>query len=204
MASETLAIIDLGTNTFHLIIVKIDERDDFSIQEKYKIPVKLGEGGITSGKISPASYERGLYAMKRFRKMIDSQKASRVFAFATSAIRSAENGAQFVKDVKKQARIDIKVINGNEEAALIFEGVKNGVQLPYEQDVLILDIGGGSVEFVVARENRPLLMRSLDIGAARLLEIVGGSDPMKKSDLERIHSYLHSKMDELIKELRLF
>lgn len=204
MASETLAIIDLGTNTFHLLIVKIDERDDFSIQEKYKIPVKLGEGGITSGKISKASYERGINAMKRFRKMIDSQKASRVFAFATSAIRSAENGKEFILDVKEQAKIDIKVINGNEEAALIFEGVKNGVQLPYEKDTLILDIGGGSVEFIVTRENRPLLMRSLDIGAARLLEIISPSNPMKKSELERTQSYLHSKMDELIKELRLF
>lgn len=202
--SETLAIIDLGTNTFHLLLAEIDEREDFKIQEKFKEPVEFGEHGLDSGQISPQAYERGLQAIRRLHQIIASRQVAEVRAFATSAIRSASNGKEFIARVKEETGMEIKVINGNEEASLIFEGVRNGIQLPPDSDVLVLDIGGGSVEFIVTRDGKPMLLRSLDIGAARLLGRFQPSDPMKPADLRGIREYLYQTMSGLLGELKEF
>lgn len=199
-----MAIIDLGTNTFHLLIAEIDEREDFKIHEKFKEPVEFGEHGLDSGQISPVAFERGLQAIRRLHQIIASRQVAEVRAFATSAIRSASNGKEFITRVKEETGMDIKVINGNEEASLIFEGVRNGIQMPPDSDVLVLDIGGGSVEFIVARDGKPLLLRSLDIGAARLLGRFQPSDPMKPADLRAVREYLYQTMEGLLSELKEF
>lgn len=204
MDAEKVAIIDLGTNTFHLLITEINERDDFIVKEKYKEPVKLGEGGITSGKITQEAFDRGIAALKKFKTLITSMGAQQIFAFATSAIRSASNGKTFIDHAQVEAGIDIKVINGNEEASLIFEGVKNGIQLPWKKYTLLVDIGGGSVEFIVAYENKPRLLRSLNIGAARLLETIRPGDPITAKQLEHAYSYIREQMSGLLEELKDF
>lgn len=204
MQGEHLAIIDLGTNTFHLMIVEIDERDDYRIVEKYKEPVKMGEGGITAGKIGAAAFRRGVRALKKFRKLIDSKRCNEVRAFATSAIRSASNGQEFIVKAKEEAGIEIRIINGNEEAALIFEGIRNGIQLPIDQDVLLIDIGGGSVEFIVARDGKAQLLRSLNIGAARLLEMIEPSDPMTAEQTAKLQGIIRDKCIGLLEELKEF
>jgi len=204
VTDETVAIIDLGTNTFHLLIVEISERDEFMVKEKFKEPVKLGESGITTGKIAEVAFERGIAALINFKKLIDSRKATRILAFATSAVRSASNGAVFISEAKKKTGIDIRTINGNEEASLIFTGVKNGVQLPYNEPVLLVDIGGGSVEFIVTKENKPVLLRSLNIGAARLMETFKYSDPITKEELNTATQFLKLEMKGLIQELQEF
>ena len=202
--SESLAIIDLGTNTFHLLIAEIDEREDFKIVDKFKEPVELGEGGLDSGQISEAAYERGLQAMRRLQQLISSRQISEIRAFATSAIRSASNGKEFIAQVKQETGMEVKIINGNEEASLIFDGVRNGVLLPPEQDVLVLDIGGGSVEFIVTRDGKPQLLRSLDLGAARLLGKFQPHDPMKPAEIKAVREYLHQSMAGLLAELKEF
>lgn len=201
---EKLAIIDLGTNTFHLLIAEMNDRDEFVVREKYKIPVKLGEDGITSGVLSERAFDRGIKGLRRIKKLIDTKKANKVLAFATSAIRSASNGKEFIRQAKKESGINIRIINGNEEASLIYEGVKNGLQLPFDEDCLIVDIGGGSVEFIVTRENKPLLIRSLDLGAARLQEIHKISDPIHPDEIRNLQTYLREEMKGLLKELKEF
>ena len=204
MKVETIAIIDLGTNTFHLLIAEIDERDEFVVREKFKEPVKLGEGGITAGKIANKAYIRGIKALKKFSQLVKAKGADKIFAFGTSAIRSASNGPQFIAEAKEKTGIDIRVINGNEEAALIFEGVKSGVQLPYLEYSLIVDIGGGSVEFIVAHESKPRLLRSLDLGAARLLEIIQPDNPITPVQLKELYAYVKKSLEGLLKELKEF
>ena len=204
MNAEKVAIIDVGTNTFHLLIAEINDRDDFLIREKFKEAVKLGEGGIATGQIGAKAFARGLKALKNFRKIINSRGATRVLGFATSAIRSASNGKEFIRKAMTEAEIPIRVINGNEEAALIFEGVKTGVQLPYHDQCLVMDIGGGSVEFIVSFENNPQLLRSLDIGAARMLEKFKPSDPITKDEVEEMRKFFMSEAKGLIKELKEF
>lgn len=204
MNMETIAIIDLGTNTFHLLIAEISDREDFKILDKYKEPVKLGEGGITSGKISSKAFARGIKALKKFRKLIDSKRADVVKAFATSAIRGAKNSKEFLEAASKEAGIDIRVINGNEEASLIYEGVRNGVQLPVDENSLLVDIGGGSVEFIVNRDGQAQLLRSLDLGAARLLERVIPSDPIDPNQIKKVQSIIQEVGGSLIEEIKDF
>ena len=202
--TERIAIIDLGTNTFHLLLAQVGEGDRFTILGRHKEPVKLGEGGINARQIAPPAFARGIEALQRFRKLIDSAGVSQVLAKATSAIRSADNGQAFVAAAKAEAGIDIEVINGNTEASYIHEGVKNGVQLPRGEEVLLIDIGGGSVEFAVSRDRQPLLLRSLKIGAARLLEWLQPHDPIREAELTRLQGYFETELAHLIDELQEF
>jgi exopolyphosphatase/guanosine-5'-triphosphate,3'-diphosphate pyrophosphatase len=201
---EQIAIIDLGTNTFHLLIVELNDREEFTVKEKFKDPVKLGEGGITQGYIAKEAFERGQIALDKFRRIIDTRQVSRVFAFATSAIRGAKNGIEFIQLVEAKTGIKVQVINGNEEAALIFQGVKNAVSLPPGQDCLLVDIGGGSVEFIVARDGKIRFLRSLDLGAARLLEQLKIQDPINPSEIELARKLIQKVAGPLIEELKAF
>lgn len=201
---EEIAVIDMGTNTFHLVIVDLLKNDDFYVKEKFKEPVKLGEGGITTGIIAPAAFERGLNAMQKFKKIIDARKIDKVYAFATSAVRSAENQAEFIRLVKETSGIEVRVINGNEEAAFIYQGVKNGLQLPYDENVLLVDIGGGSVEFVVADAVVAKYIKSLKVGAAMMLEKINPSDPITEEEIERSFAFLDEELEDLITTLKTF
>jgi exopolyphosphatase / guanosine-5'-triphosphate,3'-diphosphate pyrophosphatase len=200
---EQLAVIDMGTNTFHMLIVE-REGESFKVLDKIKEPVKLGEGGIQSNVISPAAYERGLLALQKLDTIIQSRGISQVFAFATSAVRSATNGKAFIQDAAEQTGIQVQVINGNQEAALIYEGIKYGVSLPVHQDVLIVDIGGGSVEFIVGNRLHSKLLRSVNIGAARLREIFQPADPLLESQEQAIEQLLDQELSTLIEEIRDF
>src|ERR1043166_6747106 len=113
-----IAIIDLGTNTFNLLVVDITGKDSFKSIFSTKVAVKLGEGGIVKGFISPAAFHRGINALKTHRAIIDKLGVVKTIAFATSAIRSATNGKQFVAAAKKEANIEVTIISGDKEAEL--------------------------------------------------------------------------------------
>jgi exopolyphosphatase / guanosine-5'-triphosphate,3'-diphosphate pyrophosphatase len=202
--TENIAIIDLGTNTFNLLIAEVGERDEFTIRGKFKEPVKLGEGGINAGHITEAAFERGMSALGKFRKLIDSAKVSQVFAIATSAIRSADNGEQFIARAREEASVEVRPINGNMEASYIHEGVKNGVHLPVGEHVLLIDIGGGSTEFSISLDRQALLLRSLRIGAARLLEKVSPHDPIKAGERKELRQLIQKTAGDLVEELHEF
>ncbi|MCX6188698.1 MAG: exopolyphosphatase [Bacteroidetes bacterium] len=163
------AVIDLGTNTFHLLLAKVIGNNEVEEVYKLQIPVKLGEGGINNRTITPAAFDRGIKALVEFKSIITAYDTSKVFAFATSAIRGADNGLAFVEEVRKMTGIEINVISGEEEADLIFYGVKHTITLS-EEKVLVMDIGGGSVEFIIANKDQTFWKHSFMLGAARLGE----------------------------------
>src|ERR1700743_1392337 len=117
------AVMDLGTNTFHLLIAEGDI-DNFREVVHQHIAVKIGEGGINKGIITPAAFERGLNTMRSFQKEIEANGVQQVKAIATSALRSASNGNDFIKQVKAETGIHIEIINGDREAEYIYQGVK--------------------------------------------------------------------------------
>lgn len=199
-----IAILDVGTNTFHLLVLEIHDRHRHSVVEKYRQPVKLGEGGITTGEIAPPAFARGLEAMRKYKSILDAHQVETVYALATSAVRSARNGLDFIGRVRAETGIDIRVINGNEEAALIYLGVQSGLQLPLHEDVLLMDIGGGSVEFIVADATLPKFLRSVDIGAARLLAHVNPDDVITPTQLDNARLYINDRLGDLFQELRQF
>jgi exopolyphosphatase/guanosine-5'-triphosphate,3'-diphosphate pyrophosphatase len=190
-----LAIIDIGTNTFKLMIARVQD-GNFLVIDKEKIPVKLGEGGINNNVIAHNPFQRGLKAMKTHKATIDRFEVDKTLAFATSAIRSAENGRDFVKKVKAETGIEIEVISGNREAELIYYGVRQALDLGDEK-VLIMDIGGGSTEFIIADRNRMYWKHSFDLGAARLLEVINPSEPISKNEIKKLRAYLKEQMQLL-------
>ena len=198
-----LAIIDIGTNTFKMMIVDVSDQSEIKLVYKEKIPVKLGEGGINNDVISHSPFLRGLKALKTIKTKLDRNNVDKVMAFATSAIRSADNGKEFVRRAKLEAGIDIEVISGDREAELIYYGVQKALDIGEERS-LIMDIGGGSTEFIIADKDKIYWKHSFNLGAARLLEAINPSDPITKSEIKKLKAYLDEKLDLLWSAVELF
>ncbi|GAB3582029.1 Ppx/GppA phosphatase family protein [Hymenobacter daeguensis] len=166
-----LALIDMGTNTFHLLIVEmptVPGQKPTTIL-RTKAGVRLGEGGISQGIIAPAAYDRALHTLAGFKEEMELHNVSEVRATATSAMRVTKNGPDLVRDIFEQTGIQVNVIPGQREAELICEGVRQAVDLGTEAQ-LIVDIGGGSVEFIIANQTTIFWKQSFEIGAQRLLD----------------------------------
>lgn len=192
------AIIDLGTNTFNLLIVEGN-----TTLFKTKIAVKLGEGGITKGYIAEAPFQRGFDALKKHLQTIEAYQADRTLAFATSAIRSASNGADFVAKVKTELGLHIEVIDGDKEAELIYLGVQQALDLG-DGNKLIMDIGGGSTEFIICNKKEIFWKQSFQLGAARLLEHFQPQDPITSTEVKSIEGYLEDTLTPLWTALQKF
>ncbi|SEB16749.1 Ppx/GppA phosphatase family protein [Pedobacter hartonius] len=189
------AVIDLGTNTFHLIIAEISSKG-VTLIYKTNVPVRLGEGRINDHVIIPEAFERGIATLKDFRNEIDRHEVAVVRAIATSAIRSAANGADFVSSAADRAGIAIEVISGEDEAAFIFQGVKaTGI---IRTTSLIMDIGGGSTEFIICNAEGYLWKKSYNIGAARLMQAYFHSDPISTRDQLSIRQRLTKELPDLL------
>jgi exopolyphosphatase/guanosine-5'-triphosphate,3'-diphosphate pyrophosphatase len=188
------AVIDLGTNTFHLIIAELSAAG-VEVIYKTNIPVRLGEGRINENIIIPAAFERGIKTLQDFKQEIDKHEVAIVHAIATSAIRSASNGADFVTAAAEKAGIAIEVIAGEEEAAFIFNGVKaTGI---INTTSLIMDIGGGSTEFILCNAEGQLWKKSYNIGAARLMQAHFHSDPISEEEKDAITNQLAEELADL-------
>lgn len=189
MPSEKIAVVDLGTNTFHLLI----SDKDFQTFHKDKVPVMIGKDGISNGFITIEAQQRALSTLEGFKKTIDQYGASSIYATATSAIRNASNGIELLAKIKEATGIEIRVISGAEEAEYIYLGVKKALDLG-EESVLIMDIGGGSVEFIIGDCNKILWKQSFEIGAQRLLDQFQQHDPIWPEDIQMMVSFLEKQL----------
>ena len=185
---QTVAVMDLGTNTFHLLIARGDAANPEELFHT-TVPVRLGEGGINNGLIQPAAYQRGIDTMQQFSDRIAEFKVDKISAIATSALRTAKNGRDFIDEVKVKTGIEIETIDGDHEAGYIYEGVKAGKCLT-QQNSLILDIGGGSVEFIIGNEDKITWKQSFEIGAARMLDKFHRTDPIPQDSIDEMNAYL--------------
>ena len=196
MSVHRFAIIDCGTNTFHLLIC---EKEGHTIYPYFrdKVHVKIGEGGIGQGLITEQAFARAINALDYFKMAIDKFGADQVIATATSAIRNAINGPGLVEQVLQRTGIQLQVISGLKEAELIYKGVALAHKIGPEA-TLVVDIGGGSVEFIIANEQGPLWLKSYEIGAQRLLDRFHHQDPMPYSDISDLYTFLDNQLKDLI------
>ena len=192
-----VAVLDLGTNTFNLVIAEQNSSDSFHILHSSKMPVKLGESGINHGEIIPAAFQRGIAAIDKHYRTIKRLKADKIFAFGTSALRSSKRGELFISTIKKNTGIKVEIISGDREAELIYYGVRQTIQMT-EQRYLILDIGGGSNELIIANKDKIYWKRSYDLGIARLLEKFKPSDPITPAEISLIKTYFKEEIPDLI------
>lgn len=196
------AVIDMGTNTFHLLLVELNGKE-FKTIYKEKIAVKLGQGGITQNQITPEAEKRAVHTLGHFKNLIDGEAINQVFAFATSAVRNATNGPDFVHKVKQQLGIQIHVISGEEEAQLIYEGIHFSGALD-EHPSLMMDIGGGSVEFIIGNAQKVFWKRSFEIGGQRLLDAFHYHDPILPEEVEKLELYCGEKLQPLLEAIATY
>ena len=188
------AIIDLGTNTFQLLIVEQDDINYKTILEE-SYAAKIGMGGISSGIITEEGIQRGIKGLQYFQQVIEKEGVTNknILATATSAVRNAKNGDEFCQRIFNETNIRIQVISGDEEATLIYEGVKLGMDIGLETS-MIMDIGGGSVEFIICDKNRIMYKQSFEIGGQRLMDKFMILDPISPRSIEALRDYLEEQL----------
>ncbi len=192
-------VIDLGTNTVHLMIVeRTGENQPPTVLFRESRPAKIGEGGINQGRITPEAVGRALAVLSYFREVLDQYGVApeTVQVIGTSAIRVAQNQADFIERVRAETGLIVRVVSGDEEAKLIYRGVRASGALD-EQVSVIADIGGGSVEFIISTKDRVFWKQSFEIGGQRLLERFGQTDPITHSAVSRLNSFFQEQLLDL-------
>ncbi|MCX6239929.1 MAG: phosphatase [Bacteroidia bacterium] len=190
------AVIDLGTNTCNLLIANSFPDGSFITIYDRKLPVKLGRGGIHKDLLLPEAIERGIAALKSHSETIREYNVSKVKVVGTSALRGAANRDEFLEKIKRLLGWEIEIIDGELEAELIFRGVR--LSLPDGiGKYLILDIGGGSIEFILADDNDIIWKKSFNVGIARALETMQMSDPVKPSEIMAFEQWFDEHLQEL-------
>jgi len=181
------AVIDLGTNTFNILIADVDS-NNFKIVHTEKEGVALGKDGIQKNIISIDAFERGIKTLRHFNFVCIHYKVDRINAFGTSALRGASNAKGFVDKVYNELGIRINIISGEKEAELIYNGVK--LSYNFNNPVVIMDIGGGSTEFIFANKEGIKNMISLDIGISRIFENFTISNPAEPKEVKEVENWL--------------
>lgn len=189
------AIIDLGTNTFNLLIADTQTRQ---VLFQTKEGVALGMGGINEKRLSPAAIQRAFEALQKFKDKCDALEVNAIRAIGTSAMRDATNANELIEKVATELKISIEVISGLQEAELIYKGV--ALSHIFDEPALIMDIGGGSTEFIVADLKGPILAHSFDIGVSRLFQLFDYQDPLSIQDIERVENYLNQHCAHFFKQ----
>lgn len=199
-----IAIIDLGTNTFHLLIAE-GNGSGYNIILRDRLAVKIGMGGINNGVITEGGLQRALLAMQSFKNTLDEHgvEAKATYAFGTSALRNAKNGQEVATRIKSITGIEVSIIPGEQEAHYIYLGVRAALGLGHDRN-LIIDIGGGSVEFIIADHDQVFWKQSFEIGAQRLLEMFQKHDPIHDSEVKELDAYFRKSLETLFEALKKF
>ncbi|MBA2406394.1 MAG: phosphatase [Chitinophagales bacterium] len=199
--SERIAIMDLGTNTFHLLIADVKADHAFVILYKAEEFVKLGENGLEQ--IGDNPFRRGVDQIRKYKSIIDQFHPHRIVSFGTAAIRRAANGDQFISAIKSVCPMEVNKISGDEEAEFIYLGVRQAVPLN-DQPVLIMDIGGGSTEFIIANEKEISWKKSFPVGASILKQKFHYHEPINDQEIDSLQNFLKEELQSLIMEAKFF
>ncbi len=198
-----IAILDFGTNTFNLLIADTSDEKKLNIIHSSKQAVKLGKGGIHKNIITRDAFARGMVAIEKHLETLKGYDVEKVYGFATSAIRDASNGKDFIRAVKERFNIYVHEIPGEREAELIYKGVRQSIDLG-KDPALILDIGGGSNEFIIANEKKIFWKQSFNLGMARMLEKFKPKDPIRKDEVNKIENYFNQELLPLFDAVQLY
>jgi exopolyphosphatase/guanosine-5'-triphosphate,3'-diphosphate pyrophosphatase len=199
---KTLAAIDVGTNSIHMVIVQIKTSiPSFTVIESEKATVRLGERCAQTGNLTEDAMQRSLEALKRCQEICRTQKVEEIVAVATSATREAPNGAEFIRRIREELGLYVEVISGQEEARRIYLGVISAMELKDEPHLLI-DIGGGSTEMILGDGRDPKYLSSTKIGAVRLTDLFISTDPVSQPEYDRLLGYILGSIERPTDDLR--
>ncbi|MDP9464631.1 MAG: Ppx/GppA family phosphatase [Actinomycetota bacterium] len=197
----TLAALDLGTNSFHLVVARLLD-NGYEVVTREKETVRLGHGGGDMKELSADAIDRGISALRRMQRIAAADNAP-IRAVATSAVREAENADVFLARARREAKIDVEVISGLEEARLIHLGVLQAVPA-FDQRLIMVDIGGGSTEVLVGERGETLAARSFKLGAVRLTDRFFPGGTTSASTVADCRSFVRSILATFEREVEDF
>ncbi|MEH2248324.1 Ppx/GppA phosphatase family protein [Nostoc sp.] len=202
-----IAAIDLGTNSLHMVVVKIDPTlPAFSIIAREKETVRLGDRNLTTGELKPEIIKKAIAALGRFQEVAKTINAETIIAVATSAVREAPNGKDFLHKVETELGLSVDLISGQEEARRIYLGVLSGMEF-HNQPHMIVDIGGGSTELILGDSHQARTLTSTKVGAVRLTSELITTDPISNTEFHYLQAYasgmLERSVDEVLANLEL-
>ncbi|MDB9515530.1 Ppx/GppA phosphatase family protein [Roseofilum reptotaenium CS-1145] len=201
---QILAAIDVGTNSVHMVVVRIDPTlPTFTIIDREKETVRLGDRDSKTGALKVEVMERAIAAFRRFLQIAKSLEADEVVAVATSAVRESPNGRDFLKQIKSELGLEINLISGPEEARRIYLGVLSGMDfqgLPHA----IIDIGGGSTELILGDGQEPRSLSSTKVGAVRLTAEFITTDPISDREFNYLKAYIRGRLERAVEELQSY
>jgi exopolyphosphatase/guanosine-5'-triphosphate,3'-diphosphate pyrophosphatase len=189
-----IAAIDVGSNSIHMVVAEARPGGHFVVLDRAKEMVRLGRKSLTTGRLGKTPMERGLRALATFKSIAERHGVTRYRAVATSAVREARNGGEFIQRIYDEVGLRVRVIPGEEEARLIFLGVSQAIDLRGEP-VLLLDVGGGSVEVVLVEGGKIAELHSLKLGVARLTEEYFDADPPRPRSVAKLAAFAAEELE---------
>ena len=193
LINNRIAAIDIGTNSFHLVIVEIQQDGKLKLIDKQREVMRLGiSSGDNLSKISSSEIKKAIEILTHYKKLAELYDAS-IRAVATSAVREAVNKEKFLDAAKEKIGLDIEVIDGRTEAKMVFFGMAQALNLENKK-VLAIDIGGGSSEFIYAENNNPIITESIKIGAVRLSKKFFPNFIITDEAINACHSYVNAQL----------
>jgi exopolyphosphatase / guanosine-5'-triphosphate,3'-diphosphate pyrophosphatase len=197
-----LAAIDIGTNSVHMVVVKIQpELPAFRIVTREKETVRLGDRHRTTGNLKPEVMKKAIGVLRRFQDIAQHLGAERIIAVATSATREAPNGQDFLQQIKSELGLSVNLISGQEEARRIYLGILSGMEL-HNQPHVAIDIGGGSTELILGDGREPRTLSSTKIGAVRLTREFITTDPISPEEFQYLQAYILGMLERPVEELQ--
>lgn len=201
---QILAAIDVGTNSVHMVVVRIDPTlPAFTIIDREKETVRLGDRDSKTGELKAEVMKRAIAAFRRFLQIAKSLEVDEIVAVATSAVRESPNGRNFLKQIKSELGLEINLISGPEEARRIYLGVLSGMDfqgLPHT----IIDIGGGSTELILGDGQEPRSLSSTKVGAVRLTAEFITTDPISDREFNYLKAYIRGRLERAVEELQSY
>lgn len=199
---RVVAAIDIGTNSIHMVIARINpDLPTFEIIDTEKSTVRLGERCPETGNLTDVAIARAMDALRRCQEIAKARKVEEILTAATSAVREAPNGREFIRLVQAELELEIDIIAGTEEARRIYLGVLSGLEFGSKPHIIV-DIGGGSTELILGDGSKPRSLSSTKVGAVRLKELFMQHDPISARDFIQMQAYVRGMMEKPIDELR--
>lgn len=200
-----VAIIDLGTNTFNILIADIEKGQKTDILLKTKSAVMLGSEGLMTGELTDKAFARSYAVLRDYSGLVKDYECEKVFTFGTSAIRNASNSAHFIEKVKKNLGLEITPISGQEETQYVFNAMRRTTSnLLGDKNYMMVDIGGGNNEVIIGNGDNILWSDSYEIGSARMLEMFKPNDPLTDEDTKKIFDYFDVCLANMNKALKKY
>ncbi len=200
--NQMIAAIDIGTNSLHIVIVKIEAAlPSFTIVAREKETIRLGDRNLITGELKPEVMNKAIACLGRFKTLAYSLGVTSIVAVATSAVRESPNGQEFLQQIETQVGLTVDLISGPEEARRIYLGVLSGMEFN-NQPHIIIDIGGGSTELILGDSEEPRSLTSTKIGAVRLTGELVNSDPITETEFKYLQAYARGMLERSVEEVQ--